>query len=94
MNQFLGVVQLGQFQILWPQELPGGSVRLTAINMQESVPPESKELKLTKYEGSAVMIRGHQSGSWIYSAETIDEAGPILTTVVQQVFGKNAESIE
>jgi hypothetical protein len=37
------------------------------------------------------MIRGHDGGGWIYSAEVIDEAGSILTAVVQRVFGKKGD---
>lgn len=60
--------------------------------MQESVPPETEELNLTEYEGKAIMARGHNSGGWIYSAEVIDQADPILTAVVQQVFGQASEA--
>ncbi len=91
-EQFLGIVQNGAFQILVPQRLSGGSVRLTGIQMQESVPPESKELDLTEYEGKAIMVRGHDSSGWIYSAEVIDQADPILTMVVRQVFGQASEA--
>jgi hypothetical protein len=87
-DQFLGIVQLEHFQILAPDHLIGESVRLTRIQMQESVPPESRELALTEYEGQATMVRGHYGGGWIYSAEVIDLAGPILTAVVQKVFGQ------
>lgn len=87
--QFLGIVQNGIFQLLIPHR---ESVRLTGIQMQEARPPETGELNLTEYEGQAVMIRGHDSGDWIYSAEVIDQAGPILTMVVQQVFGQASKA--
>jgi hypothetical protein len=86
-DQFLGIVQLGHLQILTPDQAAGSSVRLTSIPMQAAQPPESREIDLTKYEGQAIMVRGHDGGGWIYSAEVIDQAGPILTAVVQQVFG-------
>jgi hypothetical protein len=86
-DAFLGIVQLGQFHILTPSRVAGSSVRLTRIQTQAAQPPESKEIDLAPYEGQAIMIRGDASGGWIYSAEVIDQAGPILTTVVQQVFG-------
>lgn len=34
------------------------------------------------------MVRGHDGGGWIYSAEVIDQVGPILTAVVQKVCGQ------
>ena len=67
--------------------MKGGSVRLTSLPMQAAQPPESGELDLTEYEGKAITVRGHDGGGWIYSAEVIDQAGLILTAVVQQVFG-------
>lgn len=91
-NKFLGIVQNGRFQRLTPEPAPAGSVRLTRISMQMAIPPESGELDLTKYEGSAIMVEGHNGGGWIYSAEVVDKAGPILTAVVQQVFGQESKS--
>ena len=54
--------------------------------------PERAELDLTEYEGQAIMVRGLNAGGWVYSAAVIDQAGPILTAVVQQVFGQPAEA--
>jgi hypothetical protein len=62
--------------------------------MQEAMPPEARELNLAEYEGQAIMVCGHDGGGWIYSAEIIDVAGPILTAVVQQVFGETAKILE
>lgn len=87
-DQFLGIVQNGECQLLAPYSPPSGSIRLTAIPMQAAQPPETAELDLTEYEGKAIMVRGHDGGGWIYSAEVIDQAGPILTAVVQRVFGQ------
>ena len=87
-DQFLGVVQDGAFDLLSPRHPPGGSPRLTAISMAASVPPETAELDLSVYEGKAIMVGGHDGGGWIYSAAVIDQAGPILTAVVQEVFGQ------
>jgi len=87
-DQFLGIVKNGQFQLLLPENLAGTSVRLTAIQMQEATSPESKEFDLTEFEGEAIMVQGRESGEWIYSAELIDEAGPILTVLVQKFFSR------
>ena len=91
-SQFLGIVTDGSFKSLLPAITPG--TRLTAIALQEAMPPEARELNLTEYEGQAIMVRGHDGGGWIYSAEVIDVAGPILTAVVQQVFGETAKILE
>lgn len=83
----------GEYALLAPSPGPiDVPIRLTGISMQESVPPESEELDLTEYEGKAIMVRGHSSGGWIYSAAVIDQAGPILTAVVQQMFGQASEA--
>lgn len=86
-EQTLGIVQDGQFHVLAPKPVPGVRVRLTAIRMQEAIAPEAGELGLARYEGSAIMIHGRDAGGWVYSAAVVDEAGPILTAVVQEVFG-------
>lgn len=87
-DQFLGIVQNREFKLLVPDPGPiSVPIRLTGISMQEPVPPESRELDLAEYEGKAIMVRGHDGGGWIYSAVVIDQAGPILTAVVQKVFG-------
>lgn len=85
-DRFLGIVKNGKFQLLLPENLAGTSFRLTSIRMQEAVSPESREISLTEYEGEAIMIQGREGGEWIYSAELIDEAGPILTVLVRKLF--------
>ena len=91
-DQFLGIVQLGHFQTLKPDSTAGGSRRLTGISMQAAQSPESAELDLAEYEGRAILVRGHDGGDWIYSTEVIDQAGPILTAVVQRVFNQPVEA--
>ncbi|HDG98355.1 MAG TPA: hypothetical protein ENF70_01865 [Deltaproteobacteria bacterium] len=86
-DQFLGIVQSGQFQILTPTRQAGRSLWLTRMGMQVSASPESEEIELDAHEGKAIMVRGLDSGDWLYSAEVIDEAGPILTVMVQRVIG-------
>ncbi len=34
------------------------------------------------------MVRGYESSKWIYSAEVVDQVGPILAAVVEKLFGK------
>lgn len=34
------------------------------------------------------MVTGYGDSDWVYEAAVIDEAGPILTAVVQKVFGQ------
>lgn len=85
-SQFLGIVENKKFKLVFPKSGPDIYVRLTSIPMQAAQSPESAELDLSTYQGKAIMVRGHDGGGWIYSAEVIDEAGPILTVVVQQLF--------
>jgi hypothetical protein len=84
---FLGIVKNGQFQLLDPPPPALESLRFTSMSMQESRPPESTELDLAEYEGNAVMISGHGDSGWVYSAEVIDQATPIVTKLVRHVFG-------
>ena len=85
-GQFLCMVENGQVVVVDPCFSPLGVVRLTSIPMYAAQPPVSGELDLTKYEGSAIMVSGFDGGGWIYSAEVVDHAGPILTAVVRRLF--------
>jgi hypothetical protein len=91
-DQVLGIVENGEFQRLAPPSETGGPTRLTSIPPQAAQPPESGELDLGDHEGSAIMVAGHDQGEWIYSAEVIDQAGPILTAVVKKVFGEASKA--
>jgi hypothetical protein len=83
---FLGVVQQGRFLPLATERDTAPSLRLTSIPMHAGQTPESGELAMDEYEGSAILVRGMDSGEWIYSAVVVERAGLILTAVVQQVF--------
>jgi hypothetical protein len=86
-TQFLGIVENGKFHLLEPPQTAGESLRFTSMAMQESRPPESAELDLAEYEGIAILITGHGDSGWVYSAEIIDQATPIVTELVRSVFG-------
>jgi hypothetical protein len=87
-NQFLGIVKNRQLHLLQPDSLANTSVRLTRIQMQQAQSPESAEIDLTEYEGQAIMVRGREGGDWIYSAEVIDQVGPILSALVEKLFSE------
>lgn len=87
-NQFLGIVHEGKFRLVTSDPGPSGYTGLTTIQMQTSLPPKEHELDLAEYEGKVIMVQGHGGGDWIYSAKVVDEAGPILTAVVERVFGQ------
>lgn len=82
----IGIVQDGELWVLTPATSAGLSARLTGIAMQESVSPESREIDLSDYEGSAILVHGHDGGGWIYEAEVIDRGGPLLTEIAEQAF--------
>jgi len=84
-TQMLGIVQGGRFTSLAPRGIV--AARLTQIQMQEARAPESSEIDLARYEGDAILIRGVASGGWVYDAEVVSQAGPILTLVVERLFG-------
>lgn len=86
MSKFLGIVRDNKFQPLEASSSLNSSVRLTRISVVTGASPESQEIDLTEYEGSAIMVEGTPSGEWIYEAEIVDKAGLILTEVVQRLF--------
>lgn len=85
-SAFLGIVQDERFKPLASDHAVTGSFRLTGVAAQAAATPESEEISLTEYEGSAIIVRGVESGEWIYSAIVLERAGLILTAVVQNVF--------
>ncbi len=84
-ERYLVIVENGIYRVLATTN-PAGNLRFTTIAAQAAMSPESSEFNFESYEGQTVMISGHQNGGWVYSASVIDQAGPILTTVVKQIF--------
>ena len=87
-DQFLCMVKDGKITVLHPESEAGSLVRLTEMPMQAALPPKAQEISVKKHEGKAIMVEGYCSGGWIYSTEMIDLAGPILSALVQKVFGR------
>ncbi len=83
---FMGIVQDGEFYCLTPGSEISIPAKLTGMPMYAASLPESQEFDLTIYEGQVIMVNGYNGGGWIYSAEIIDQAGPILTAVVLEVY--------
>jgi hypothetical protein len=82
----LGLVQGGELLTLAPAGSAGALARLTEISMVEAVSPDSKEIDLRPYEGMTLVVRGHDSGGWIYEAQIVEQGGPLLTALVQQLY--------
>jgi hypothetical protein len=87
-EHFLGKVEAGRFKLLLPTPAAGTYRRLTSMAMQVAQPPEIHELHLNEYDDQVIMVRGHGDDRWNWSAEVIEVAGPILTAIAEQVFGK------
>ncbi len=51
----------------------------------------SHEIKLAEYEGKAIMATGvlPERKGWLYEANVIDQAGPILSEVVKETFSQS-----
>ncbi len=84
---FVGIVKNGMFQLLYPKSEGLTQLRLTTTGMHHSVPPENGELNLVEYEESAIAVEGQANSDWIYSASVVDTGDPIVTVLVQNVFG-------
>lgn len=87
-RELIGLVKNGRMHILRPPEMAGRDVRLTRMGMQVSATPEMEMIDLSEYENRAVMVRGNESGDWIYDAELIETSGPILSAVVREVMAE------
>ncbi len=85
-KQYLGKVEVDRFKILLPEAEAGSYRRLTTMGMQVPQPPELQEMHLDSYENQFVMVSGYGDNEWIWSAEVIEVAGPILTAVLEQIL--------
>jgi hypothetical protein len=90
MDKFLGIVQGGRFSILMPRP-QCCTVRLTRISKPASIAEElvaSHEINLAEYEAKAIMVNGvlPEHKRWLYEANVVDQASPILTAVVEELF--------
>ncbi|MEM8778313.1 MAG: hypothetical protein AAGF26_05460 [Cyanobacteria bacterium P01_G01_bin.49] len=93
-NRFLGIVETGKFKLLLPTSKQGLYLRLTTLPVNDSQSPESDELDLSRYEGQALMVLGYDLNGWLWSANVIDQAKPILTSVVQKLCQDVAQNEE
>ena len=92
MEKFLGIVENGRFSILMPRP-QCCTVKMTRISKPASIAEElvaSHEINLSEYEGKAIMVTGAlpEHKGWLNEANVIDQAGPILSEVVKETFGK------
>jgi hypothetical protein len=90
MDKFLGIVEDGRFSILMPRP-QCCTVKLTRIAKPASIAEElvaSHAIDLAEYEGKAILVTGvlHEHKGWLYEASVIDQAQPILTEVVKEIF--------
>lgn len=81
-----------RFNVLVPEAAHCCSVKLTRVE-QPAIPDDavaSHAIDLAQYEGSAIMVQGilPEYKGYLYEAQVIDKASPILTAVVQKLFGK------
>jgi hypothetical protein len=49
------------------------------------------ELNLKEYEGKAILVHGDYMGDTIYRTKIIEQAGPILTILMKQMFNVTDE---
>jgi len=83
----LGIVENGRFSILMPRP-QCCTVKMTRISKPASIAEElvaSHEINLSEYEGKAIMVTGAfpEHKGWLYEANVIDQAGPILSEVTK-----------
>lgn len=87
-SNYVGIVNDGMFQIIIPKS-QNSSVRLTSIREVQAASPESAEISLTPYEGKALVVQGNADGDWIFAANITEQAGTILSNIIQQAVEKN-----
>jgi hypothetical protein len=82
---FLGLVRQGRFEPVLSEQTVEGPLRLTDA-LLGAPKPESREIALTGYEGSALMVRGVAEDGWIRSAVVVEQAGPIVSVLTEMVL--------
>jgi len=86
MENIIGFVKNSKFVSAETRE----SFNLTKIRIMEARPPDSAPLDVSKHEDKAIMITYENMDSgWLYNSSISDVAAPILSIVVEKVFGKN-----
>jgi hypothetical protein len=85
-RQFLGIVKNGKFHILVPTTESTEPVRLTEDSMV--IGRNLVEMNISKYEGLAIAVKGYGGSDWIYSAEIVDQAGPIVSALFAKIFNQ------
>ncbi len=83
---FIGIVNEGTFQQVYPQVAKSTSLRLTSANIQDTLPPENGELNLIEYQGNTIAVSGKLHQGWIYSASVVDTGEPIVNALIKKVF--------
>jgi hypothetical protein len=91
MAEFLGRVENGEFRILEPKE-HCCTVRLTKLikpSLLDEAAIEKHKIDLSTNEGMAIMVEGAlgKEELWVYEANVVDRAGPILSALVRKIFG-------
>jgi hypothetical protein len=92
-ERILGVVRNGYLRRLTPIRDLGIGCRLTR-EAPGAAAPESGEIDLRSYEGCAVLVEGEPLELWVYSAVVVEQAGPIVTELVQYVLGQPEAAID
>ena len=90
MEEFLGLVENGEFRILEPKE-HCCTVKLTQLikpSLLDEAAIEKHQIDLSKDEGMAIMVEGSLAKEelWVFEAKVTDRAGPILSAVVRKLF--------
>jgi hypothetical protein len=86
-TRMLGIVRDGEFSVIHPEQFTKKDFRLTTIGASEARSPESSRLDLSRHEGGLIMVEGVDKGRWVYDAKIIDQASPIMITVISELFG-------
>jgi N-acetylmuramoyl-L-alanine amidase len=87
-EQFFGKVEKGSYLIFAPERLKGVVVSLTTVPPKGKQAPELNTINLSEYEGKIIEVNGINLDAWIYSATVVEEAGPVLSDFLMNVFCK------
>jgi len=85
-DTFLGLVRDGEFRLLTSANVHSVKLRLTEISTQKLIGAEPEELGLTSLESQLILVQGHRSSGWIYSAVIIETTTQEFTRFILGCF--------
>ena len=92
-DQVLGIVKNSAFYRISPKLDIQSPTKLTTISIIEAIHPDAMSLNLSKYEGSFIVVEGHDRDGYIWEARVVEQAGPSVSALLRKAFNIEGDGI-